>query len=146
MTVPLRAHKFTYDAMDDCLCYGSDFCRDPGTKEAPFKTIRKAEDIEKYEYFHSKEGVWPEVIHAARSSGIQKIIIYRFGNRRVMIITIPRDLDKDEMNRIYASSTNRMPEWDTLMKDYMQGLPGAAEGATWVPLKLIHDDENGFVK
>jgi len=50
----------------------------------------EAEVIEKYEYFHSKEGVWPEVIHAA--------------------------------------SSYRMPEWDSLMEDYMQGPPGAAAG------------------
>ncbi len=104
------------------------------------------EVIEEYEYLHSAEGVWPEVVHAARYSGIQKIKIYRYGNRLVMIITVPEDLDEDVMNSRYAASSNRITEWDALMKSLLQGPPGAEEGAIWVPMERIHDYENGVVK
>ncbi len=106
----------------------------------------ETEATEKYEYYHSAEGVWPEVVHAARVSGFEKIKIYRFSNKLVMILTLPRDLDMDEVNRRYAQSSIRIKEWGELMSSFMQNPQGAEKGATWVPMILIHDYENGVVK
>lgn len=108
--------------------------------------LNEAEAIKKYEFLHSREGAWPEVVHAARTSGIQKVKIYRFANKLVMIITVPQDLDIEKMNRIYGSSSNRISDWDAVTKELMQTPEGAEEGATWVPMELIHDYKNGMVK
>ncbi len=97
-------------------------------------------------YYNSSEGVWPEAIHAAKSSGIKKIKIYRFANYLVMIVTIPEDADMDEVSRKYIESGNRIKEWDKLMATFQQAPTGAKEGETFVPMELIHDYENGKVK
>lgn len=106
----------------------------------------EAEAIEKYEYYHSAEGIWPEVVHAAQASGFEKIKIYRFSNKLVMILTLPGDLDMDEVNRKYANSSIRIKEWGEFMSSFMQTPQGAEKGATWVPMEIIHDYENGVVK
>ncbi len=118
------------------------------TKDLVFMADLKNEKeaIEKYTYYHSAEGVWPEAAHAAKVSGIEKIKIYRFGNHLVMIITVPADADMDEINRKYAESSNRIGEWGELMSALQQSPDGAEDGEIWVPMELIHDFENGVVK
>jgi len=118
------------------------------TKDLVFMADLKNEKeaIEKYTYYHSAEGVWPEAVHAAKVSGIEKIKIYRFGNHLVMIITVPADADMDEINRKYAESSNRIGEWGELMSALQQSPDGAEDGEIWVPMELIHDFENGVVK
>jgi L-rhamnose mutarotase len=106
----------------------------------------EAEAIEKYRHYHSAEGVWPEVVYAAKISGIQSLKIYLHGNRLVMIISIPEDLTMDEMNRRYAASSARIKEWGEIMSGFQQAPPGAKKDEVWVPMELIHDYENGNVK
>ena len=118
------------------------------TKDIVMMTVLRDEKeaIDKYEYYHSKEGVWPEVVHAAQSSGIREIKIYRSENRLVMIITLPENLSEELMNRKYAGSSNRMNAWDTLMKSFFWTSPTTDEKASWKSMKLIHDYKNGVVK
>lgn len=118
------------------------------TKDLVFMADLKNEEeaIKKYCYYHSAEGVWPEVLHAAKVSGIEKVKIYRFGNHLVMIITVPANADMDEVNRKYAESSNRIKEWGELMSTFLQPPTGAEKGETFVPMELIHDYENGVVK
>ncbi len=147
-SIPIRdADKvIDYQSVDSLIDQQSDSSN--LTKEIVMMAELKndAEAIEKYEYFHSAEGVWPEVIHAARVSGFEKIKIYRFSNKLVMILTLPKNLDIDEVNRKYAASGNRIKEWGELMDSFMQTPGGAEEGSIWVPMKIIHDYENGVVK
>ncbi len=118
------------------------------TKDLVFMADLKNEKeaIEKYTYYHSAEGIWPEVVHAAKSSGIKKIKIYRFANHLVMIVTIPEDADMEEINRKYGESSSRIKEWGELMATFQQAPSGAGEDETFVPMELIHDYENGVVK
>jgi len=118
------------------------------TKDLVFMADLKNEEeaIKKYTYYHSAEGVWPEVLHAAKVSGIEKVKIYRFGNHLVMIITVPANTDMDEVNRKYAESSNRIKEWGELMSSFQQAPSGAGEDETFVPMEIIHDYENGMVK
>lgn len=103
----------------------------------------ETEAIRKYDYYHSAEGVWPEIAHAALSGGFLKIRIYRYSNKLVMVLTYPEDADLDEINRKYAASSNRITTWGELMSSFMQSISGGND--TWVPMKLIHDYENGQV-
>ena len=104
------------------------------------------EAIKKYEYYHSAKGVWPEVVNAAKVSGIKKIKIYRFANRLVMIITVPVDANMDEINRKYEESSKKIKKWSELMLEFQQPPDGTRDGAIWVPMVLIHDYENGRVR
>ncbi len=104
------------------------------------------EAIKKYEYYHSAKGVWPEVINAAKVSGIESIKIYRFANVLVMILTVPGNIDMNEVNRKYAASSERIKEWSQLMSTFQQAPAQSKDGSIWVPMKLIHDYCNGIVK
>ena len=122
--------------------------KETATRDLVYMTDLKNEEeaIKKYCYYHSAEGVWPEVILAAKSSGIKKIRVYRFANHLVTIVTIPEEADMDEINRKYIESGNRIKEWSKLMTSFQQAPAGAEEGETFVPMELIHDYENGVVK
>jgi L-rhamnose mutarotase len=79
-------------------------------------------------------------------SGFVQIRIYRFGNRLVMIQTIPADADLDEINRKYAATSERTKEWGTLMSKFQQPPPGAKPGEVWVEMNPIYDYENGEIR
>jgi hypothetical protein len=120
----------------------------PATRDLVYMTELKdeAEAIKAYDYYHSAAGCWPEMTHAARVSGFVKIRIYRFGNRLVMIQTIPVGADLDEINRRYADSSERTKEWGALMSKFQQPPPGAPPGQVWVPMRLIYDYEHGRLR
>jgi len=115
------------------------------TREIVMMTELKdeAEAIKAYDRYHSAEGIWPEMVHAARQSGHEKIRIYRYGNRLVMILTVAEAADLDEMDRRYAGSSARTKAWSELMSGFQRPPPGAEPGQIWVPMKLIHDYERG---
>jgi L-rhamnose mutarotase len=102
----------------------------------------EASATKKYRYYHGPEGVWPEVLHAAKESGLKSVKIYQHGNRLVMILELPEDLSLDEMNRRYAASSVRLKEWGEIMSALQQPPPGASPGETWVTMEMIHDYEN----
>jgi L-rhamnose mutarotase len=100
------------------------------------------EAIEQYEYYHSKEGVWPEVLDAARISGMCKIKIYRSGNTLIMILGIPQDANLESVTKKYASTSPKLREWADLMAKF-QVVPEGDNEKIWKPLKLIHHYEDG---
>ena len=101
------------------------------------------EAIRQYEYYHSKEGAWPEVAKANQASGIQKIKMYRFENQLIMILTVPLDIDQDDMNEKYAASSDRIGEWGKLMEGFFAPLQVGGEEMVWVEMKKIHHYEDG---
>ena len=131
-------------------------CRDKGahqmygddeTYEVVMTTELKDEPeaIRKYEFYHSKDGCWPEIENAARISGLRSVRIYRAGNRLVMILTLPDDLTLEEMDKLYQDSSPKVKEWGELMGKFQQAPPFAEEGQVWVPMKRIHDFSGGKV-
>ena len=120
---------------------------DPKYREIVMLThlVDSAAAIEKYEYLHSEEGVWPEVIEAAKVSGINRIMIYRFENTLVMILRIPAEADVNEISAIYAASSPKLKEWADLMATFQVAPESLKPGEIWAPMKLIHHYENGKV-
>ncbi len=79
--------------------------------------------IAEYERHH--ERIWPEIQASIQQSGITSMEIYRTGNRLFMIIdtdetfSFARKADADAANPV-------VQEWETLMGQYQQALPGEA--------------------
>src|SRR5687768_9225203 len=84
--------------------------------------------IREYEAHHRK--VWPEIIASIKESGIEKMEIYRHGNRLCMIMETKNDFSFEKKAEKDAASS-KVQEWEKLMWKYQQPLPGSAKGEKW---------------
>lgn len=90
--------------------------------------------IEEYEKYH--EAVWPDILQSLKEAGIVDMEIYRVLNRLFMIIE-GNDYFSFERKMEMDSKNPRVQEWETLMWNYQQGLPGLPVGEKWMPAKLV---------
>lgn len=90
--------------------------------------------ITAYENYHKHE--WPEVRASIIDSGILNMEIYRIGNRLFMIMETDDDFDFEKKAEMDAGNA-KVQEWETLMWNYQQALPGANPGEKWVLMKQI---------
>jgi L-rhamnose mutarotase len=92
--------------------------------------------IAEYETHH--KNVWPEIQKSIRDSGIQKMEIYRTGNRLFMIVETGNSFSFDQKEKSdEANPTVR--EWERLMWKYQQALPLARLGEKWIIMNKIFE-------
>lgn len=96
------------------------------------------EKIAAYERYHQE--VWPEVLTSIRKAGIEQMEIYRFGNRLFMIMEVA-DTFTFEQKTADDQSDPKVQEWETLMSQYQQVIPGSKPGEKWVLMNKIFSFE-----
>ena len=90
--------------------------------------------IEMYENYH--RSVWPEILESIRESGIERMEIYRTGNRLFMIMEATDGFSF--ARKAAADGANpKVQEWEKLMWKYQQRLPWAKEGEKWILMEKI---------
>jgi len=90
--------------------------------------------IAEYRRYH--EQVWPEVLHSLRDAGILEMEIYLGGNRLFMVLETMDGFSFEE--KLKADAANpKVCEWETLMWNYQQALPGARPGEKWRPAECV---------
>lgn len=95
--------------------------------------------IHEYEQWHQK--VWPEILQSIHQSGIQKMDIYRTGNRLVMVMKTTDEFSLEA--KASADAMNpKVQEWETLMNHFQQPLPWAQPGEKWLPMLNIFSTVN----
>jgi L-rhamnose mutarotase len=97
------------------------------------------EVIRKYEQYHADP--WPEVVEGGYKMGIRRVFIYRFGRQLFMFLETLDDFDMERDAAEYFKDP-KTREWDELMRDFQEPVPGAPEGAKWVEMKEIHAIEH----
>ena len=90
--------------------------------------------IAEYEMYHQK--VWPEIIESITSSGIESLDIYRVSNRLFMIMETNETFSFEAKGQADAENP-KVQEWETLMWNYQQALPGAKPGEKWLLMERI---------
>ena len=90
--------------------------------------------IEEYEKYH--EAVWPDILQSLKDAGISDMEIYRVLNRLFLIIEGNADFSFERKMQM-DSENPRVQEWEKLMWNYQQGLPGLPAGEKWMPAKLV---------
>lgn len=98
--------------------------------------INDAQLIAEYEDMHRK--VWPEIIESITSSGIENMQIYRTGNRLCMIMEVNDAFSFAEKANMDATN-DKVQEWETLMWNYQQAVPGAKPGEKWIMMDKIFE-------
>ncbi len=81
--------------------------------------------ILEYEKWHRE--VWPEVISSIKTAGIERMEIYRYGNRLVMMMEVNAYL-RCSAKAAMDLANERVQEWEQLMWKYQQALPGCKTG------------------
>lgn len=92
--------------------------------------------IAEYEAFHQR--VWPEIIKSIRESGIQKLEIFRTGNRLMMLLEADDSFSFEKKGEADLANA-KVQEWEKLMWNYQQALPHARPGEKWVLMEKIFE-------
>ncbi len=92
--------------------------------------------IEEYKSYHVSDHIWQDVVQAIREDGVLSEEIYLAGTRMVMVLTTTDEFSFEEKaEKLRANSTMR--EWEKLMWNYQQTIPGARPGEKWVIMEKI---------
>jgi L-rhamnose mutarotase len=92
--------------------------------------------ISEYEEHHKK--IWPEIEKSIRESGIEKMEIFRTGNRLFMIM---ETTDSFSFFMKSQADTNdpKVQEWEQMLWKYQQALPYAQPGEKWILMDKIFE-------
>ncbi|MCW5923362.1 MAG: L-rhamnose mutarotase [Saprospiraceae bacterium] len=92
--------------------------------------------IAEYEDYH--RAVWPEILESIRAAGIERLEIYRVGERLFMLLEADDHFSFEKKAALDAANP-KVQEWETLMWQYQQALPSAKPGEKWVPMERIFE-------
>ena len=97
--------------------------------------IDNQDSIAKYDDWHKK--VWPEVEEQIINAGIRSCDIYRYINRLVLIVRSENEMDWE---RKAESDSQHQPtkEWEQLMWNFQQSMPGSLPGQKWMMAQKIY--------
>jgi len=77
-----------------------------------------------------------------RKAGYKKIKFYEFNKSLVLICTIPKNADINQMGKIAEDYDKKCREWNQRMVGYQVGVPGTVEGQKWVQAKSFYSFTN----
>ena len=94
--------------------------------------------IAEYERYHSK--VWPEILKSIHEAGIAEMQIYRVSNRLFMIMVTTVDFQFEKKAEADARN-EKVQEWEELMLNYQQLIPGTKAGEKWRLMEMIFESK-----
>ena len=94
--------------------------------------------IEKYKYFHSKEGFWPEIGIFLKDCGIENMEIYLYKTRLFTIMEVNENSSQDKVQELKKKHP-KDAEWQALMLTFQKLLPESTEDQRWIPMEKVFD-------
>lgn len=91
--------------------------------------------VETYRRYHAE--VWPEVQDSLRNCGVQRMDIYLLGRRLVMVVEMREGLDYRVAFKSHAASSERVVQWEHLMKSLQEPPVEAAAGEWWAVMEPV---------
>ena len=92
--------------------------------------------IAEYEALHKI--ISPEILKSIKDSGIQRMQLFRAGNRMFMIMDVSENFSFEEKEKIDKGNP-LVQSWETLMWKYQQALPFAKPGEKCVLMDKFFD-------
>lgn len=92
--------------------------------------------IAEYEAHHKT--ISPEILKSIKDSGIERMQLFRAGNRMFMIMDVS-DTFSFEAKEKMDKENPLVQSWETLMWKYQQALPFAKPGEKWVLMPKFFD-------
>lgn len=75
---------------------------------------------------------WPEVAKGFCNADFQQLRIFKHERQLMLVISIPKGADLDELNPRTSLNNPRVDDWNNLMKKYQEGIEGTKAGEVWV--------------
>lgn len=75
---------------------------------------------------------WPEVAKGFCNADFQQLRIFKNGRQLMLVISIPKGANLDELNPKTTLNNPRVDQWNALMKKYQEGISGTKPGEVWV--------------
>lgn len=94
--------------------------------------------ISEYEQHH--KAVSPEILKSIKDSGIERMELFRAGNRMFMIMEVSDTFTFEEKQKMDKANP-LVQSWETLMWKYQQPLPFARHGEKWVLMEKFFDSK-----
>ena len=91
--------------------------------------------VETYTRLH--RDVWPEVQASLRRAGVERMDIYRLGRRLVMVVEVRDGLDYRTAFATHKSSSQRVAEWERLMKSLQEPAVEARADEWWAAMEPV---------
>jgi L-rhamnose mutarotase len=91
--------------------------------------------IDAYRRYHRE--VWPEVVQSLGRCGVQRMDIHLLGRRAVMIVDMVEGLDYRSAFEQHATSSERVAEWERLMKNLQEPVAEARPGEWWALMEPV---------
>jgi L-rhamnose mutarotase len=91
--------------------------------------------IAEYERHHA--AVWPAIEQSLHAAGIERLEIYRTGNRLFMVMEVSPAFSFETKSAADAANPT-VQEWERLMWTYQRALPWAKPGEKWVLMECIY--------
>jgi L-rhamnose mutarotase len=84
------------------------------------------------------KNIMPMYKSSITDAGVDKMEIYRFGNRLFMIMEV-NDSFSFEQKAEMDNNNPEVQQWEQLMWKYQQAIPGAKAGEKWVIMDKIFE-------
>ncbi|WP_447642944.1 MULTISPECIES: L-rhamnose mutarotase [Chitinophagaceae] len=82
---------------------------------------------------------WPEVAKGFCNASFQQLQVFKNERQLMLIISIPEGKKLKDLNPKTTENNTKVNEWNTLMCQYQQGIPGTIKGEIWVELKQVNE-------
>ncbi|WP_145854501.1 L-rhamnose mutarotase [Pedobacter suwonensis] len=93
---------------------------------------------EEYLAYHKTQfEKWPEISKGFCNADFQRLVIFKKGRQLMLIISIPKGENLDELNPKTTENNPKVDGWNALMKKYQEGIEGTKPGEVWVFFKPI---------
>ncbi|WMI66238.1 L-rhamnose mutarotase [Aestuariibaculum sp. YM273] len=101
--------------------------------------VDEAKLQEEYLQYHETQfEEWPEVAQGFCNADFQQLQVFKNGRQLMLVISIPKGADLDELNPKTTENNPRVDEWNEIMKRYQTGIKGTKSGETWVFLNKLN--------
>lgn len=84
------------------------------------------------DYHKTQFEKWPELSKGFCNADFQQLIIFKNGRQLMLIISIPKGANLDELNPKTTENNPRVEEWNKLMSKYQEGIEGTKKDEVWV--------------
>ncbi len=96
--------------------------------------VDEESSIQRYEAYHEK--IPHAIEESIRNAGITSMEIFRYGNRLVMEMLVNESFSFEAKSKLDAENP-AVQEWENLMNEFQQRIPGSKPNEKWVLTKRI---------
>ena len=100
-----------------------------------------AKQSEYLQYHATQYQQWPEVANGFCNADFQQLLVFRNGRQLMLVISIPTGESLDKLNPETTKNNPRVDDWNTIMKQYQEGIAGTKPGESWVFLQEVKRQE-----